>query len=185
MKMIKLPNALIVVGTNRNAGKTTLACEIINRFSARQKLIGIKISPHFHELEQTDIIVEKNDDFVIVKESRQGEIKDSCRMLRAGAHEVYYIQVWDRNIDKAFNCLSTHIDGSLPLVCESGWLRTIVEPGGFIILNRKGNTDFKQSIEDYKKLPHTWMEFNGKNFDPDPKEIILENNHWVYNGHSG
>ncbi len=176
--MLKLPNALIIVGTNRNAGKTTLACDIIRRFSSPEKITGIKISPHFHELDDDAIIVEKNEDFVIVKESKQGTVKDSSRMLDAGAHEVYYIQVWDMNIEKAFRTLIKHIDNSSPLVCESGWLRTVVEPGLFLILNRKGNTDIKESISEYKKLPHHWIEFDGKGSDKGLEKITLENNSW-------
>lgn len=176
--MLKLPNALIIVGTNRNAGKTTLACDIISKFSSPENITGIKISPHFHPLDDDALIVEKNKDFVIVRESKQGTEKDSSRMLDAGANEVYYIQVWDRNIEKAFRSLIEHIDSSTPLVCESGWLRTVVEPGLFLILNRKGNTDIKESISEYKKLPHQWVEFDGEGFDNGMEKITLENNSW-------
>lgn len=176
--MIQLPNALIIVGTNRNAGKTTLACDLIERFSKSDRIIAVKISPHFHELEKSDLVIEKNKDFVIVKETEPGSVKDSKRMLRAGAAEVYYIQVWDRNIEKAFMRLMDHVDIKQPMICESGWLRTVVEPGLFLILNRKGNADMKESVKEYREHPHIWVEFDGREFDLEEGRIRLENGEW-------
>jgi len=176
--MFHLPNALIIVGTNRNAGKTTLAEMIIRHFSDNHKIIGLKISPHFHQIDPDDEIIEKTDDFLIIRETKKNTGKDSSRMLNAGAHAVYYIQVWDRNIRKAVSRLLNTIDKSLPIVCESGWMRNVVEPGGFLIVNRAGNKDFKNSVMEYKKIADRWIEFDGSIFDFRMDQLILDDGHW-------
>jgi hypothetical protein len=179
--MIDLPNALIIVGTDRNAGKTTLAENIIRQFSRSKKIIGLKISPHFHELEKGDEVFLRNEQFLIVRETRPDTGKDSSRMLKAGASEVYYIQVWDQNIRAAVNYLLDKIEGNPPMVCESGWLRNIVNPGIFLIVNRKGNQLFKGSIREYRPLADRWVEFDGKDFNFKPEELQFEKGRWAIN----
>ena len=44
-------NILTISGTGKNVGKTSLACRIIHRLSATHKLTAVKISPHFHWIE--------------------------------------------------------------------------------------------------------------------------------------
>ena len=43
-----LANLLIISGSGKNVGKTLLACQIIKHFSRNSTVIGLKISPHFH-----------------------------------------------------------------------------------------------------------------------------------------
>jgi len=47
---IHYPNLITIYGDARNIGKTTLACQLIERLSKEKKPVGIKISPHFHSL---------------------------------------------------------------------------------------------------------------------------------------
>ena len=98
--MMKLPNWLILVGTNRNAGKTSLACKVIEDHRS-QGITAIKISPHFHPVEENDNVISRTNNYVIIKEEKKGTGKDSSRMLDAGASEVFYIQVWDNNLNEA------------------------------------------------------------------------------------
>jgi hypothetical protein len=176
--MIHLPNALIIVGTNRNSGKTTLACELIRSASQHHPVTAIKISPHFHKIEKWEKIVQQTTDFVIIEETRTDSGKDSSRMLGAGAAKVYYLQVWDRNLDAAFKALLPLLNTSSPIICESGWLRKVIEPGAFIILNRKGNMDMKESIMENRPQADLWIEFDGNGFDPGLDNIRFENKRW-------
>jgi hypothetical protein len=176
--MIKLSNTLILVGTNRNSGKTSLACELIRANSSDFKPVGIKISPHFHEVMEWEEVLLRNDQCMIIRETRNNTGKDSSRMLSSGAHAVYYIQVWDNNLKAAIDYLTPYLPEDQPIICESGWLRRIIEPGCFIILNRKGNVQMKENIADYKNLPHLWMEFEDPGFDRDPGTIKFKAGTW-------
>lgn len=176
--MIRLPNWLIVYGTNRNAGKTTLITRIISRFHSEIPIVAIKISPHFHDIAEDAVLVAKTTDYVIVKETRTSTGKDSSRMLDAGANQVLYIQVWDNNLEQVLPViLENTIPGSV-VICESGWARNLVQPGVFLILNRTGEPIIKESASRLKPLADRWIEFDGRDFDFSPEEIKIENGKW-------
>jgi hypothetical protein len=177
--MLKLPNWLILVGTNRNAGKTSLACQIVEKYKS-QGITAIKVSPHFHELDRDDDIISQTSNFVIVKEQKKGTGKDSSRMLDAGADEVFYVQVWDQNLEAAFTELMKHINPHNAVVCESGWMRNLVEPAVFFILKRKNGSDTKESITKMGKLANGLITFDGNNFDNNLETLRLEENCWSY-----
>ena len=162
---VHLPNWLIVYGTNRNSGKTTLITKIIRHFHDKVPVAGLKISPHFHPLEDDEIIVEKCEEYVITRESRTGTGKDSSRMLAAGAREVYYVQVWDNNLAGVLPRIIELTGPASAVICESGWARNLVVPGVFLILHRKGGTDIKESTKVFKPLADRWIEFDGSGFD--------------------
>ena len=57
-----IPNMLLIAGTGRKSGKTTLACACIAHFSKQTGIYAIKISPHTHDDEglTTEIARETN-----------------------------------------------------------------------------------------------------------------------------
>jgi hypothetical protein len=130
--MNKLGNLLIVAGTGRKSGKTTLACNIIKQFSEAEPL-ALKISPHFHEASAGLEILKSDPDFNIYRELSERGDKDSSKMLISGASAAYYIQVYDNNAGRAFRWLIDYLNTTKPIVCESPALRRFVEPGVFII----------------------------------------------------
>jgi hypothetical protein len=176
--MLNLPNWLIVYGTNRNSGKTTLITRIIRHFNPVLPIVGLKISPHFHALEDQIMVIERSEEFIIAKETNRETGKDSSRMLEAGADDVYYIQVWDNNLEQVIPTLLSLVKPGAAVICESGWARHIIEPGLFLILNRKGNTDIKVSLELLKPKADCWIEFDGTNFDFDPAELSFNDGCW-------
>lgn len=171
---------LLIVGTNRDSGKTSLAVELIRSLSYDHPVTAIKVSPHFHQTEDWENVIKKCDGFQIIKESRSNTGKDSSRMLQAGASKVYFIEAWDRNLKRAFHDLVPLLDPCSPIICESGWLRKLVKPGLFIILNRKGNRELKPTIEKYLRLDHLWIEFDGQGFKRDITGIKFEDKAWRY-----
>lgn len=130
--MNKLENLLIVAGTGRNSGKTTLACEIIKQFSELEP-VALKISPHFHEPSAGLVLLKSDIDFNIYRELSERGDKDSSKMLISGASAAYYIQVYDNNAGRAFRWLVDYLNTTDPIVCESPALRRFVEPGVFFI----------------------------------------------------
>lgn len=130
--MNKHKNLLIIAGTGRNSGKTSLACEIIKQFS-KAKPIALKISPHFHKPSAGLKLLKSDNDFNIYRELSDKGDKDSSKMLISGASAAYYIQVYDNNAGRAFKWLVSYLQTTSPIVCESPALRRFVEPGVFII----------------------------------------------------
>lgn len=128
----EMPNLLLIAGTGRNVGKTLFACEVIKHLKKTSKIIGIKISHHFHPIEEGQIIVEKNEKFSIIQESLLTE-KDSSRMKQAGADKVFYIQSGQENLLEAFNTISPELH-DCAVVCESGGLHEYIKPGLFFLI---------------------------------------------------
>lgn len=136
------PNILIVKGTGRNVGKTVSACKIIQHLAATQEPVGIKISPHFHDLNGEAEYIHRSDDFVIVEERNISQ-KDSSRMLQAGAKKVFYIQCKNNHLPDAMNVVFKQIQLETPVVVESGGLYDFLEPA--ILVHIAGQEMKKES----------------------------------------
>ncbi len=168
-KKIQIPRMLLIAGNGRNVGKTTLACRIIRYLSVRGPVIGIKISAHFHPYNEEDALV-ANDSFIIIEE-KETNTKDSSLMLQAGAEKVYFVMAKKEKIKQAME----HLLELLPirtLVCESGGLHQIAEPGIFLFVNRKGLEIRKPHLLEFNPVR---VENDGTDFDFDFRRIIVEN----------
>ncbi len=134
--MIEMPNMLMIAGNARNIGKTTLACTIIERFSAYQKIIGLKVTSMRkgedgfhgnHGNEETEMLK-------IYEEVNKSSAKDTARMLSAGAAKAFYVRADDASLGKTAEQLADMIPSSQIVVCESSSLRNVIKPGAFIYL---------------------------------------------------
>lgn len=129
-------NLLIISGTGRNSGKTTLACRVIEKFRKLEP-VAVKISPHFHE--PTDGLVGWHEDsnFNIYLETSVDSGKDSSRMLASGASQVYFIQAYDKHVGEAFDLVRKAHPSDRPIICESPSLPLYIEPGGLLLCDNK------------------------------------------------
>lgn len=130
------PKILLIAGTGRNVGKTRLACEIITNLSKTHDVTGLKISHHSHPVEAEQNVIASGDGFTVVEEMLESS-KDSSRMKLAGAKRVFYIQTLPEKLSEAFFSIYSEISNG-PVVCESGGLIEIIEPGIFLLV--KGDT---------------------------------------------
>ncbi len=174
----KWDRLLLIAGTGRNAGKTSLACEIIEETSKFQSVIGLKISPHIHSQNEGTKVIYSGDQYSIFREKEKTSAKDSSRMLRAGAKQVFYIQSEEETIGEAFKQLSKELDKNSPIVCESGGLRNFVVPSAFLICNREGNTFFKEKQQPLIPKANHILQFNDPGFNLDVSKIGFENGKW-------
>ncbi|WP_372947446.1 hypothetical protein [Mariniphaga sp.] len=134
--MIQKPNILLVAGTGRNIGKTITVCRIIARLAQEHEPVGVKISPHFHELDGDPKYLFQSENFVIVEEKNISR-KDSSRMLQAGAKTVYYVQCKPGYLAGAMDYLLPLLGSESPVTVESGGLYDILEPGLLIFITGK------------------------------------------------
>jgi hypothetical protein len=150
--MITIKNLLLIAGTGTKSGKTTIACRIIRQFRD-SKIIGIKITPHFHETTPGLLPLSDESGYSIYEETDPDSFKDTSRMLHAGASRVYFAKVWDDQLFRVFTEIMKLVPEGAPVICESPALRHFVEPGAFIIMT--SNTINKhKDISNLQKLPH-------------------------------
>jgi hypothetical protein len=144
--MIHLPNLILIAGTGRKVGKTTLACEIIHSLAETgQQVVAIKLTPHFHQVCNSCETLVKTPDLLISREWSCNPVKDSARMYAAGANPVYFIQVNDPALGEVIDFIIHEIPASANIVCESAGLRRYLKPGLFIMI--KGDEEHPKNLD--------------------------------------
>jgi len=166
-------NILIVMGTGRNIGKTVTACNLIQNLSKKHRTVGVKISPHFHELEPNLKYLRQSEEIVVVEEQHITE-KDSSQMLQAGAKKVFYVQVKNEKLADAFDLILKSVDLEQPIVVESGGLYEIIEPGLLFFITgekpkkeikiRKGTNVVKMNSGEVRNFEWNSIQFKNGNF---------------------
>lgn len=178
-KDLHLLNFMIVSGNGRNSGKTGFITRIINNISRSHSVIAIKISPHLHKTYISSGVIARTKNFIIAHEKNTAGHKDSSRMLRAGASEVYYIESTDEHLPKAFKILNSKIDFNGPVICESGGLRDIIMPSLFIMINRTDGRVDKQSYIQRRSIADHVVFYDGKDYDIQPENFYFDGMKWV------
>jgi len=133
-----IPNLLVVCGSGRKVGKTTVVKKLIKHFkennnSGNFKIAAIKVSPHFHQDKQPQNIIMHDVNCNVYIENEINE-KDSSLFFQAGANPVYYVETKDNNLSKAFYFIINHISDERLIICESGIIGRIFKPGILIYL---------------------------------------------------
>jgi hypothetical protein len=167
-----IPRLLIISGTGRNAGKTMLACTIIQKFHDLAPIIALKISPHHHAENSARELGP-----VIMEEFSKTTGKDSARMLSAGAARSFFITAEDSELPEVVSWIM-NFHGNCLFVAESGGLRDFAVPGLYFIVSDLKIQIFKPSVYAKMKYAHTLIRFDGENLDFDPGSIAFHNNEW-------
>ncbi|HEX2934743.1 MAG TPA: hypothetical protein VHO72_05265 [Bacteroidales bacterium] len=178
MEALPIPNLLLIAGTGQNVGKTTLACRIIERFSAEHPIVGIKISSHFHKkIESGNIIVQRSDLYV-AEEIDRSKTKDSSLFLAAGAVKSYFVMAADHQLPEAMQIIKDLSLSNASFVCESGGLRNWYIPGVFLMMHRLGSEMLKQDTPKWKAVCDRWITFDGAGLDFNLDDLSIQDNNW-------
>lgn len=134
--MISVPQMVMIGGNTRNSGKTTMACNIIEKLAGFHEVIGLKVTnvrigeDHLHGNHEEEMA----STYTIYEELNPDSHKDTSKMLLSGATHVYYIRTTEKFIEKAvLHFLSKYINKQI-IVCESRSLRGIITPGLFLMM---------------------------------------------------
>lgn len=133
------PRLLTIAGNARNVGKTTLALELIRKYCQQYKVIGLKVSSIYpdddihHGLHSE----EKPLTFSIYQEISENTDKDTSKMLKAGASEVYFVRSVDTYLQEAMKAFFEKISPDSVIICESRSLRKVLIPGLLVVIEKK------------------------------------------------
>jgi hypothetical protein len=172
------PNYLLIAGSGRKTGKTTLACQIIGKFSKEHEIIAIKICPHRHPQEIDTKYIARNEFYDIIEEVNPTGNKDSSRFLQAGASRVYYIQTSESHLYEAFKLVQDHVPENSPVIVESGGLRKIVKPGLYLLLMGSGEKEVKPELKENRGLADRLVRFDGEKFDFSLDDLQFDGKSW-------
>ena len=171
-------NILLIAGTGRNSGKTTLACNIIEKFSNYFEVTAVKISPHFHQGTNNLEAIDKSKGYNIYLETKKDNGKDSARMFKAGASKVYYVEVLDNCLMDAFLAIIKKIPPSSPVVCESPALRNYIIPGVFLVVDHPETKNKKAEILKWKRVADEFIDTSNRNTGTTVERLEFNKNGW-------
>lgn len=178
--MKEFTNILLISGSGRNCGKTTLACNIIKKLAEKERVVAIKISPHFHRMKNNHSLVGEGFGFQIFRELNSESEKDSSRMLNAGASEVYFIQSEDADLEGIHEKLKQLFPEKTPVVCESGSFANVYKPGLHFLLKGENADDLKKSYVSNLKKADFILTKDDFTIDDLNFEIEFLSNKWVF-----
>ncbi len=180
-----VPNLIIIGGSSRNVGKTTLAIKLIEKYAPFVSIIGLKVTSIRPGEEAQHGGHQKLDllNFSIIEETITNSSKDTARMLTAGADKVYYIQTPDSKIKEAVDIFLATKNTGCPIVCESRNLRSAVIPGLFVLLKHFDTALIKPGFDVYEKLADITLTINPnmKNSGELAEKIVWDGRNWKLN----
>ena len=190
--MIKVSGMLMIGSAGRNVGKTEFACSLIRRFSAQQKIVGIKVTT----IKQKDgtcprggrgcgVCSSLRGDYCITEETQPQAGKDTSRLLASGASRVFWLRVMRSKLEEGAVALLDVIGPDAVSVCESNTLRKAVEPGLFVIVKHNNSDQWKVSAENVREYADRIISSDGTGFDADIADIGFAEGQWALREHAG
>lgn len=180
MKKQLFNNVILISGSGRNCGKTTLACTIIQQLSVNNTVIGLKISPHVHITGNDQEVVVACDDYIIYRETNASTGKDSSRMLNSGADEVYFVQITDEHLPEIESVLYKLLPAASIVVCESGSFAMKYTPGIHLLVEGEIVDQTKESYIRNLKVADRIIQQKDIVFGLANYQIQYENKQWDF-----
>jgi len=183
--MIEDKQLLIVGGTKRNIGKTSLIERIIKKFSSDYNIVAFKIKTiypndtFFHGTDRNPLSADEK--FRLIEEKNTNGNEDTNRMLKAGAKKVFKIKTKATNIVEAYKELKNKINSNSLLICESNTLRKTVNPTIYLFVKEANYEDMKPSAKEVIKFADKIILTDGKKHNFNIEDIFVENKQWFLN----
>jgi molybdopterin-guanine dinucleotide biosynthesis protein len=140
----KTASRVILIGsTNRNAGKTTLALELVRRLSRQVNIWGLKVTARkgegCHRGEHgCGVCTISSAGCVLWPEDGSHSQKDTAQMLAAGAEKAWWLRARESEIASGFEEFASLVPEDTLIVCESNALRRHIEPAIFVMMVNTG-----------------------------------------------
>lgn len=177
---------LMAGAAGRNRGKTEFLCRAIREQAAHVPVIGIKITT----IDDTQADYRNiTEDFVVSLEEPADDSKDTHRMFRSGASQVFWLRVkrpaLESGLDALFQTMESEgIDlNSACLVMESGGARKFIEPGLFFIIQEHHDA-LKPAVAEVAHLADRLNNVSGDGWDVIPGQLSFENGRWGLKEHA-
>jgi molybdopterin-guanine dinucleotide biosynthesis protein A len=177
---------LIIGSAGIKAGKTALACALINKYGRNTNITGIKVTTIKAKNgkcprggQGCGVCSSLDGDFCITEELKSDSKKDTARLLAAGASRVFWLRVMQTHLKEGISTLLDIIGPDAVLICESNSLRQVVEPGLFLMVKTSNQKRWKSSAHQVKKYVDAIVTFNDGKFDLDINRIKLIDGTWA------
>jgi hypothetical protein len=139
--MIHEKRLILIGSTGQNAGKTTVAKALIERLKDNFPVAALKITSVAHSGavcprggQGCGACVNVEGEYVL-EEELGGTGKDTAQFLEAGASRVFWLRSLYSALADGYAKFLEQIPKDAVIICESNSLRTVVEPGYFIMVD--------------------------------------------------
>ena len=183
--MLKLDKMLLIGSDQRNVGKTTLACELINKYSKDYNIAAIKITPLSKK--HPDHTVESDSDrwekgYDIVREKENSGKTDTSKFFAAGAQQSFWLRVFDENLLEGFTSVLKEVGEDVIIICESTSLVKFIKPGVFIMITADSvSSKRKKHVQDLEPYASIRIWPDGGDFKGFVKKIRFKLGKWEFN----
>ncbi len=176
----------MIGSAGRNAGKTTFACSVIEKFGSQHDLVAIKVtaidaahSGCHRGSDGCGVCSSLDGPYDITEETDPTLDKDTSKMLAAGARRVFWLRVLKSHLADGIGALMEITGAQTPSVCESNTLRLAIQPGLFFMLKNSDCEKYKPSAKKVAHFADRNVNFDGQTFDFSPNHIKLINGNWA------
>lgn len=143
---------IVVGGHTRNIGKTQLCVEILRAFPERN-WTAMKITQFGHGLcsvngEACGCSVDEHT-FAVTEERDPAGGGDTCRMLAAGAHRVYWVRTKQGRLAEAWPQVRRKMEGATDVLLESNTALNFLRPDLYLPVLDFSRPDFKDSAREF------------------------------------
>jgi len=185
--MIHAPNILLIGSAGRNSGKTTFACALLRRLSASHGIVAAKVTTIRERGgacprggEGCGVCAALDGKYCITEETSPGGTKDTQRLLAAGASKVYWLRVMSEYLEEGAQTLLELVGSHCPVICESNSLRTVVQPGAFLLFRHRDQQEIKASARAVRQHVDRTVYWDGFHFDLEPSVVNVVNAEWAF-----
>ncbi|MEJ2703581.1 MAG: molybdenum cofactor guanylyltransferase [Sedimentisphaerales bacterium] len=120
-----------------------------------------------------------SDAFSITEETNAHLDKDTARLLRAGASQVFWLRASRNRLREGLAALLDVVGPRTVSICESNSLRNVVEPGLFLLVTGPGQNGWKDSARRLREhADRIVFSENGK-FSLDLDRVRLVDGRWT------
>jgi len=176
----------MIGATDRNSGKSTLACRLIEQHAPTQDVVAVKVTTVRERHgecprggEGCGACSSLDGDWAITEETGQHPDKDTGRMLAAGATKVYWLRVCQEHLDDGFRALLETVGPDVPVICEATGAREVVQPGLFLMTQGRDADNIKPSAVTVRHLADQEVTFDGTEFDLPLDAVQYHGERWT------
>ncbi len=183
---MKLPNFLVIGSYARNSGKTGFSQKLIN--SIKQDVVALKVTiikkgekagicPRGGE--GCGVCSSLKENFELTEETKRDGLKDTSKLLIAGASKVYWLRVKEDSVLEGLNLFLNKIDDSTSVICESNSIMKYINPAVFILLKSKTGKTRKESALNVESKADLIVETTENSINFNFEDMTFINNRWM------
>ena len=188
-QMFHVYNMIMIGATGRNTGKTEMACRLIKKFISSYTVIALKVTAikeaegKYHGGdERCGQYSSLKENYSLTEEVSDTTKKDTGKMLASGAHKVYWLEVKKEFLAEGIEYFLKLISNGPDkiIICESNSMRTVVEPGLFLINQNDKESSIKPSCQDVLSHHDYMIHFDSEKFvfDLNAADINYADSRW-------